>query len=135
MKISSNSWHWKLNQFAHTKMTEDRKYSLCKYFWLTVASVLLSMLMVFTALFAISFIVMPTLALFDVIENNPATSVQAAIFCAFVIGCGFMLLKEYYKETIKPKIYGSTRQPKRVNIAFEYVKAKKSKICPILEVE
>lgn len=135
MKISSNSWHWKLNKI----FTEYPRssYSLCTYFWLTVRNICIVSFLTIMALIVTSAVLSPIGYLLGWYGSSEFVYIGLGfdyIILALVV---YILLKMYWEETIKPKWFkdsGKTKT-KRVNIAFEYVKAKKSKICPILEVE
>lgn len=133
MKISNNSWHWKLHNF----FTEYPRlqYSLCTYFWLTVRNVLLALLMITVLSVIVAFIVSPFLVLFGLYEPSKFSTIGFCIDIVIIMLVAGVLSKVYWKETIKPKFFKDKPSTKTTNMVVEYVRAKKSNICPILEVE
>ena len=127
MKINKNSWHYKMNY----EFSERLPKTLCSYFWTTVIRTLL--LLVFSAAILTTLIILisPLALLFDIKHpmQEVSFSIYGLMFALFL--CLFIGAKvENYKRNkylIRPY--------KKPNILWDYLKAKKEKVCPFLEFE
>lgn len=154
MKVSKNSWHYKLATSVNTDVSfhlkHDYPVSLCQYFWSVVGAGVGWFIMGWFALF-LSWAFLTPLATFfvafagtDLGSNFLSVSadigwVVIPVFWMAVpilIGAG-----EWQNGRIKfaPKWMklNITRSPKKENkpsLIVEWVKAKKAKVCPLVEV-
>ena len=147
--VKADTWHFRLYSFLLRLFNEDvpKRVSLCKYFWTTVglglAVAFLSLAVLFVAFTTIPAIPVLLLAIFDVIEV-PEESVVSAwvifgvleILIAIFFGIWYSIKK--FVRYRKHKKWLNTlddNQEKEDSLFVAYVKAKKSKLCPILEIE
>src|SRR6266496_4705118 len=118
MKVRKNSWHYRLFCFYKDPDGEGRKYNhgelrhrqqpknLCRYFW---------------------FLVLGTLFI-------PFAAIGVAlVFLAMLFVAGIAYLWDLRPVTVK-KREKLERAPKEPNLVLEFVKAKKNRVCPIIEV-
>jgi hypothetical protein len=158
MKISTDSWHYKLlsRVWKYGLPYNSPPNNLCKYFWLTVATTLIYPLWrVSVALDNIDFdvkgpnwkwpdkwpskstmidIIMLIWTFgFGIFDLMTGSYILAGIM--FGIGIWWLLPKSFkrrirYRYQYKPP---KPKKPKQPNIAIEYIKAKKKRVCPLLE--
>ena len=150
MNLSKNSWHYKFNKAVDWSGCGEFKYktrfSLCGYFWLTmfnifvkipvmfIGGVLLLSVLSFAAHFVFYAPVVWAVSLFGV--NLPvvfATFHESWVIGQFVMIClsGIGLYVIYKRNT---HLFQSDKPSYKPNIFLEYLKAKKRKVCPIIEV-
>jgi len=149
MKISTNTWHRKLNQFTYgdgpfeTYNGKQINTNLCKYFWRTVCSILLlplilgwrylipesfqiehrDMTVVIAILFGIGLVAALATGIWFLVFAPPAI---IGVFAGFVY-LGFVIIDKYKER--------KSAHPYKPSIFKEYIKAKKNKYCPIVEWE
>lgn len=122
--VNTNSWHYKL---VDTMLTNSSpKENLCGYFWQIVGSILIVLASIFSFLFILH---LPGLVLMSV------GAVAVSYWLILVIGIVFwavfiggMVLYNLYKNH-RDITYNDGKE----NIVVSWFKAKKSKICPIIE--
>lgn len=153
MKISKNSWHYKmLNQGAFGLF--EKRYpsqSLCLYFWQVVYQIgaLFLWLPFMGFLFVSVFAVGPLLLVATwFLAGELLTSHQAVMqilpeMLAPMVAAGMLGLVLYVFVIVAFFCAGLSVLPKKIrtnqavdskpSLVIEYVKAKKQKICPILE--
>lgn len=129
MKVSESSWHYKLVDYFNWEHSE----SLCFYFWQVVAGCLCT-IGIFVVFLMLMFILIsfPGVIVASKLFNSTEVlyyitwvGLSVLFWTSFVlIGVGFGKFIEY-KRNKKPS----------TNILFQYIKAKKSKICPVIEFE
>lgn len=113
MKISTSSWHYRIPKFFwHWSVVRDEmKYcqpeSVCAYFWWMIGSPFMSLS---SAIFIL--MISPLLAFYISIN--------------WVGGLVLDLIDEHWPMHIKK------REP---SVIVEYIKAAKSKVCPLIEYE
>lgn len=139
MEVSRKSWHYRMNAWCWSHFGKSPAPSLCGYFWqtvfapvvvvafyaaiLTVILVICSWLFYFSGAFLCNFLhwinVLPDS--FDIVpgEFNWRHLIVSLIMSALLIG--HFALQNRQNKNSKP------------NFVFEYIKAKKNKICPIIE--
>ena len=117
MKISTKSWHYRLNSFLINGQLKSQ--SLCNYFWRTLASV-----------FVVTFILLTSLAIFVVGPIVAIVTWNVAYLAPTLGGVGMYLflcilanLDEFDSRIAKKGLLPS------------YLKAKKDKVCPLIEFE
>ena len=117
MKVSRKSWHYKLSHFLN-EGTGEWGDNLCKYFWRIVGKIIVAIFITFgltatvITYFTSPMVIPATIAIIS--------SILAVLLPVFVIS---KLRKKYGKPV------GIISE----NIFFEYVKAKKLKVCPLIE--
>ena len=157
MKIKKSSWHYKLNaywgEYEFTDKVEEGFMTLCPYFWLTVRNLvgciisvgLLGLVTMFLVLFLANFLdyfligfTGDSWILSDDYRWDPLF--VGIIFLAFMA-----LLSDYlrhkgrfvphYLKGILPKRKKRVGKGKESSLVYEYLKAKKEKFCPIVQLE
>jgi len=118
MKINRKSWHYRIRKF----WSFDDARNLCSYFWSTVWATALFPIVPVVALFVLLFLTAP---LWGIWIDSQGFNIIIGIFEIFGL-CVFWY--EYRKEEYKHTV----REPSLVK---EFVKAKKQKICPLIEYE
>ncbi|WEY17811.1 hypothetical protein OJIADAOI_00040 [Pseudomonas phage SPA05] len=135
MKINKNSWHMRLHRKFESPTYLDissgwKSVTLCSYFWQTV------FLVVWLALSSIAFASVIGSSLYALLLG-PATG--------YILG-GTLAIMGFIWIAVAAVFYGvsvfyrlarlmSKRPDKKDGIFLSYLKAKKSKFCPIVEVE
>jgi len=116
MKIKRSSWHYKISNFGTAYESEHD--SLCWYFWRAVAKTIF--------IFTVTIWLSTTLFFYFTSPQFISTT----IMILFMISCIIVpsLAIHYLRKLLgkSPEIPGS-------NILIEYLKAKKAKICPLIE--
>lgn len=141
MKVSTESWHYRLADSISDSKNPSK--SLCIYFWQVVWGFILWFIILPVFVILVGSVVLLgipgiigklTMDLFDFL---PKMSELALGF--WYIGVGYLVFLVmfllmgafvYWKEVVKPR---KTKVVKEENLFFAYVKAKKRKICPIIE--
>lgn len=119
MKINKNSWHYKfLNKHMNVYPIKN---NLCGYFWQVVGHLALSVFVLTSCLFIVLTMLSPLLLFFKFKINE--FLVAGIIIDILII---LILLPALLRKIFKKPI-GSN------NLILEYIKAKKSKLCPIIE--
>lgn len=139
MKISTNSFFYR----QADKFTWEISSSLCVYFWQVVwavlfwwvitpvLAVLLTALLLLGMPFAAGKLILP---IFGYVETGTKLSEYlwhlGAGYTFFLVFVGLMAAWTYYQE-VKPN--QGEKPKKEENLFIAYVKAKKRKICPLIE--
>jgi hypothetical protein len=160
MKINRNSWHYKLIKEWDSSTAYDLKYnktgvSFCKYFWsvmLCFPKILAAMLLialgvavligcaVFLVIYPLNFLL---IGLFDIVLfNDPNSMGPAGLFVALLIAL-FIGIMETMDNSMKvvPSYLKRTKVPlepskeKKPSLLWEYIKAKKAKMCPLVTLD
>lgn len=116
MKIKRTAWHYKL--LYRRRAHEPYRESLCGYFW--NVAFLISLMGLLIALLACALYLYLTDV--NIISNT--------IMVTFIISS--IVLPWYTIRKLRTTLSGPVEIPGE-NIAVAYVKAKKAKICPIIE--
>lgn len=156
LKLSKGSWHYKMllclkgQYYFYHYQGEQKRLSLCKYFWTVVIGV-------FQYPFTLMWRSLP-LSIQDHDEAGQAIGIWLAIctvvqivfmlvdpswwwvgFTVFFVGLGFVgavvgilalfefLMDKHYQRSIKKRL---ARKP---SLFKEFIKAKKNKVCPCIE--
>lgn len=117
MDISRRSWHYKFNMFFDCW---EKERSLCTYFWATVIRIIFTL---FLSAIGIGLIGAVVTALF---------SPGGIFFLSGLITVGSMFIIPPW-VIHKLRKLGWTNDPECVNILTEYIRAKKSKLCPMIK--
>lgn len=149
MKISKNSWHYKLNRFW---WPVSRPQSLCTYFWSTVAALVVTVGAVVSTIFVAfcTLFAAGAMGYFMVTFEFPrinTVSVWQLVFLYSWAGVGLFALicyittqiadwhttrkHEKYIRDLKAFVEG--KPEKEPNVFWAYLKAKKEKVCPFIE--
>lgn len=146
MIVDVNSWHYKMAK----EWVGDLDYpsnNLCGYFWEVVAGILktISIAIAFSfIMLSLGFIVVsPLVALFNMFfgfldaESGVYEAVHMATVFILIAGPYFVVDWLGKRASSLPASFNRKRvpkeTPKKPNLLFEYLKAKKQKICPIIE--
>lgn len=158
MIVSKNSWHYKLNRNwgSHdTRYDLGKGYSmsLCKYFWETVKSILGLIVACVCATVLLSTVacifLSPIVLLFSSftgiwwdIPKYYEFGLVLLMAVIFVVPLVAIFATLFGPMKVFPKWFPADKwmgmaitkaAPKKVNILVEWIKAKKSKVCPIIE--
>lgn len=141
MKVSTQSWHYRLADSISDQISPSK--NLCVYFWQVIWGFILwfILLPIFVTLVGglILFGIPSVIGKFtmDLFEFIPKGSDWIVFFWSLGVGYLALLIMfllmgvfVYYKEIVKPS---RTKIVKEDNLFVAYVKAKKRKICPIIE--
>lgn len=137
MKVRKSSWHYRLWRVGRSNPDSEPR-DLCRYFWHIM------LLKVLVPAVIAGFVLLGVGALVWVIVRNPveaalATS-AASILVASVIGLVVLIkateprraakkkAREFASATAPPK------PPKEPSLLWEFIKAKKRKACPLIDV-
>jgi len=117
MKVKRSSWHYKASNFGNGGF-ENRNDNLCWYFWRLIFKVVVGV--AFTIVICMMLYAYFTSPL--LIPHTILLLFFVAIF-AVPIAVIYLIRKKFGKSPEMP--YG--------NIVAEYIKAKKNKVCPLIE--
>jgi hypothetical protein len=159
MKISKDSWHVKMHEkFGNTYPSEISGMSLCKYFWLTVwcfiktLFLILGSIVVLVLLFIVTVVIPITFLITGITDNFlqefnyelafAITMVEAIVVLMVgweVYKQGAMKLYPSYLNFIFKRFSSKTKEVRKTkykepSLVVEWIKAKKSKVCPMIEV-
>lgn len=151
MIVNKNSWHYILNIWMES-VKEWQNYTLCKYFWLTVLS--LVKLAVSTA-FAVGvgilgifllwlLLINPILAWVTLMAGMEVGWVDYDVMYIGMVGMMLALTFIGTMETVNgrmkvvPEWINTTKKrgitpPKQPSLLLSWLKTKKDKVCPIIE--
>lgn len=147
MIINSNSWHVKLHDRFYDR--HSRPHSLCAYFWKMVWACFACAVVAGGTFFGL------TVAGASVLEHFFVLSTPVLLSLGFVLGLvaialiialsmglalGAMNLHAWYDARIEEKEWErikAEREGKEIkeNIVIQYIKARKSKMCPVIHFE
>lgn len=156
MKVNKSSWHYRLMNYFNFDIISDLRYggkvTLCKYFWNVIGSIitllgaiLLSIAGIFVAsILLLSVVIAPisylTQAYFGFGWDFASELGVGLIWILWVViplGIGVQSVAQKQMKVFPawmkislPETVPNTKP----NILVEYVKAKKNKFCPIIEV-
>lgn len=142
MKIKQSSWHFGLVSSFFTSIEYEHNVSLCKYFWMLVFSILVSAVLgVFLCFILTAFITFLTYPIWQFVLGSNIVVGFSSLLVWIVFGKA--LQEEFGDSTanwninVLPHVYtGRTnKKVKEPNVLIEYLKAKKNKVCPLLEIE
>ena len=136
--IRSTSWHYRL----WALLREDyrpRPKNLCRYFWALFFLVTIPSLIFLGAMIGVGFLVFWTI-------NEPitATIVFLSIWLGATLITGFVLLlgwgipklvERSSNRRAKKQSLRGTQPPKEPSVVVEYIKARKARACPLIQVD
>jgi hypothetical protein len=157
MKVNKSSWHYRLMNYFNFKITDDLDYNrnvtLCRYFWNVVGS-LISLLGGVLVGIAVAGIMCLALFAFLIAPISYLTQSYFGFGWDFATDLGFIMIWIIWvivpffmglEATIKGnmKVFPNWMKIKppepapdnKPNLLVEYVKAKKSKFCPLIELD
>ena len=142
MKFKKNSWHYRLNKYTGSEPSQG--ISLCMYFWSTIfkalavaGGCLIVVVLLLSPVFLVAAIWTDLKYLDDLMDIATFFSVLGCIGL-----CGFYM-SEYGNDRIvsvsefvnKIESKPTKAISKGTGLAVSFVKAKKQKICPLIEFE
>ena len=127
MKVSTNSWHYRLHKFLQNEIPK----SLCAYFWNLVFSVLHITVAFIGVCFFLTCIGVLILWYPFEISGYKLIHPVLEVIVAFITGLGASALVGYTVYMTKRKISDDTTPD---GVIMAYFKAKKAKVCPIIEI-
>ena len=115
MRISRKSWHYKIS----TLVCDGEPYddNLCVYFWRLVATIALSMIILFVAC---------TLILHYFTSPMLIPTTIMILFIVLSVVLPVWAIMSFRARFGSPEI-------QKANLLFEYIKSKKDKVCPLIE--
>ncbi len=144
MEISRNSWHYRLCNFALGLHSKEPSSSLCKYFWQVLFSpVLITMFFVFWA-FVIALVLVVLFYVPGSIANTLLCNLLGILPDSFSVDLETFNYRSVLSSVVviigaficswiddKNKERAAAGQPD--GLVKSFIKAKKEKICPVLE--
>lgn len=149
MIISKNSWHYKLLRLWDKEPYEYRKYSLCEYFWtvvwftLTTPIVAVGGIMIAIGLLWV-LLLSPVIGLISGVIGHPLPFINYDVFwlgllidllLVIVLGIGLFHEDKVIPEWFPKKLTVNKKTENKPNLLFAWLKAKKDKFCPLIEVQ
>lgn len=131
MNVSKKSWHYRLNTFLNNEYKVEEKDTLCSYFWYTVWNILWCVILAVGATAGMYILGRGFAADF----GYPMwTSVfLGAVFFAVIFACtAGLLCSAYYSIKGVKSLLGKATGGKE-SLFVSYLKAKKRKICPMID--
>lgn len=147
MIINTNSWHVKLHDRFYDR--HSRPHSLCAYFWKMVWACFMCSVLAGSTIFGLTVAGVGILEQFFVLSTPVVLSlgfilglVAIALIIALSIGLAFgaMNLHAWYDARREEKEWQRIKaeregQETKENIVIQYIKARKSKMCPVIHFE
>lgn len=144
MKISRSSWHfWLVEKFFNYPSR-----SLCVYFWQLVWSIIVGTIVLAIMLLAFTVIIaLPSFSIFNLLfldfdlafknetfyeEMHTLGILCSAVILFFAVIFGSVFSIAYGAESLSES---KTGEKIKSNIFVQYIRAKKSKVCPRIEYE
>ena len=157
MKVNKSSWHYKLMDYFNFDIIDDLRYgdnvTLCRYFWNVIGSLLVALLVTFVAvgvagiasLLLMVCIIAPISYLsqsyfgfgWDFASEMGVTMIWITwVLVPLGMGVDAVAKKQMkiFPSWMKIKLLPPAASSKP-NILVEYVKAKKNKFCPLIELD
>lgn len=151
MKVSRKSWHYKVLLDQHKAKVRNDNTSLCNYFWMVVSGVLCNIaagLLITILVVCVLFLIgLPILNAFmyytdiNFIQLDPkivnfCITFTAAVSSVYIGSFIFRSIKKLFGY-IRYKFWGFNRKMESENnsLLYNYLRAKKNKICPMIELE
>lgn len=132
LKVKKNSWHYWLWRLGRDE--GSRPKNLCKYFWhIAIVKVLLPGILA-------SFVLLGVVTLGWLIWGHPAAFGIGAMLLIGTVAVVIGLVKlggsyvEHRHELAMTRPPKPVKPPKKPNIVFAFIKARKQKMCPLIEV-
>ncbi len=117
MKIKRTSWHYKIRNFRRAEKSSD---NLCNYFWSLVGNLFLG--------FAVMMIPVIFIGLL-------CTSSEFAIALSICLYLAANILLPVFAIAFFRNKFGLNTEAPGENIVKEFIKAKKNKLCPMIDYE
>ena len=130
LKIKKSSWHYRLWAFTHEHPERVKPTNLCRYFWRIFFTITLPAALIVAALIGIG-------ALLWVMFQNPVPTLivlgSIALFLGFIFFAAWQERHRKRKRAARALIEPDP-EPKDPNPFTEFLKARKQKVCPLIEV-
>ena len=154
MKVSKKSWHYKLATSINTDVSFDLRYdspvSLCQYLWAVVGAGFVWLVMGLIGLLCTWGLLTPLAAFFVAITGDDfgirflKMSAEAGpiilllLWMIVPVWVGTILWSsgeiDFFPKWMKLNIRPRAKKEKQPSLVVEWVKAKKAKVCPLVEV-
>jgi len=134
MKVSKHSWHYRLWSLGRDSSSRPR--NLCKYFWhIALIKVLFPLVVAFFVLLGVGLLLW-------VIWGHPIQTAAVILVALGIVLLGFGLFKllQMWGERREEARYAASLVPtppkpkKQPGVLRSFIKAKKQKACPLIEV-
>lgn len=147
MKVNKNSWHYKALKNPTLGVggvySWDISKSLCVYFWQVLGMILVKIfaLLVILPFLVGCLVVLPLTSLLGWINTGVIVQQDLGFIALFVEGVALVLASFMFgvnklKDIYKSRENGRDEEAlvdKEPSLLVEYIKAKKKKLCPIIE--
>lgn len=147
MIINANSWHVKLHDRFYASYSRPR--SLCAYFWKMVWVCFMCSVLAGSTIFGLTVAGAGILEQFFVLSTPVGLSlgfilglVTLALILAVAVGIVYCIMSfwawyDLRKEEKEWQLIKAKREGKEIkeNIVIQYIKARKSKVCPVIHFE
>lgn len=135
MKISKSSWHYRFIDFF---MKGDPPVNLCSYFWTLVHRLFLFIcLATFVIHFVLAVIGVSWFVIYSIFDIKLPPSWLVRPIVTIVSGAGFGIalgLLFALWQFLSLRVF-QRRRKKQPSLIVEFIKAKKQKHCPLLEID
>jgi predicted RND superfamily exporter protein len=132
MKVKKSSWHYRLWKFGRDGKSEPR--DLCRYFWhLALVKILLPVAAGF--MIVVGFITLAWIIATNLVIT--AVTIVVGLILAGLVVLGVKLIQrssERAKQRKREKALKGPEPPKDPSPFWEYLKARKRKVCPLIQV-
>lgn len=147
MIITTNSWHVKLHDRFYASYSRPR--SLCAYFWKMVWVFFMCSVLAGSTIFGLTVAGAGILEQFFVLSTPVGLGlgfilglVTLALILAVAVGIVYCIMSlwawyDLRKEEKEWQLIKAKREGKEIkeNIVIQYIKARKSKVCPVIHFE
>lgn len=139
MKVSRDSWHYKILMDEH-KLKTRNGVSLCLYFWMVVFNIfawcLIGVLAPAVACVFLGIVYLTGYVWYFMVAGwfGVGSFDTNAIEMSFIINSIFLVIW-IFSMFVRYNNKEKDKQKSSDNLFVEYVKAKKRKVCPLIEVE
>ena len=133
MKVSTDSWHYRMLSHFPWKVNPYLTYSLCEYFWTIVWTFFVCLVVVplGTAVVLAAALIVITVVFYPILQLFFGASIGMAIISGIVDFSLLIWLWCWYRK----RYVGSDMCSETAGLVASYVSAKHRKICPLLDFE
>lgn len=124
MKFKKNSWHYWFYRLTYGGGPTGNKTNLCAYFWRTVLGI---SMIAFVAAFLLLILTLIGILFYE----HTLTMFTILGLISVAVGCAIIR----YRIVDRRYAAGYYDKPRELGLIRAYLKAKKDKICPIVELE
>ncbi|MNC48139.1 hypothetical protein D3C75_972370 [compost metagenome] len=143
MKISTESWHYRLNKsaqgYSFVDRLKERRLTTCSYIRTTIRSIIQKLFVAFLivvacgagGIFTLNAFYAPLAMVFGW-PVSPGNIVIAVVAWVWIVIIGVGVTLKYFEDDIRAKL--SARRTKQLNLIEQRIKDGKDGICTIVEV-